>query len=187
MKLKRLKVHFIFPAALLLAGCAPEQQSAVHPLSHFRPTATIQDIMQSIIDPNIDPVWNSVATISTTAGTIEKSPESDEEWKVVRQHALVVVEASNLLIMEGRDVAPPGASTSSHAVELSPAEIRKGIDSNREAFNARAQVLHDATVEALAAINARNTGALVEAGGKIDQACEQCHTQFWYPNDKRPI
>jgi len=170
-----------------LAACSQRQQAPARTVSHYRPTATIQDIMQSIIDPNIDAVWNSVATISTTAGTIEKSPHTDLEWKEVRQHALVVVEASNLLIMEGRKVADAGASTSSHAVELSPAEIQKGIDNHRDAFNQHAQALHDASVEALAAINAKNTEQLVQAGGKIDQACEQCHTQFWYPNDKRPL
>ena len=142
--------------------------------------------MQSIIDPNIDAVWNSVATVSTISGIVEKSPHTDEEWKEVRQHALVVVEASNLLVMEGRKVAEPGASTSSHAVELNPAEIQKGIEEHRDAFVRHALALQEASVAALTAINAKNTELLVEAGGKIDKACETCHAQFWYPNDKPP-
>ena len=187
MKLKRLKVHFIFPAALLLAGCAPEQQSAVHPVSHFRPTATIQDIMQSIIDPNIDAVWNSVATISTKAGVEERAPKSDDEWREVRQHALVVAEASNLLLMDGRKVAAKGASTSSHAVELSPDEVEKGIRNHRDDFVKHAHDLQAATQEAIDAIDHKDTQRLVQAGGRIDQVCEQCHVQFWYPNDKPPL
>jgi len=173
-------VQYVLASALLVAlcGCAPKAQ--------FHPTATIQDIMQSIIDPNIDAVWNSVATISTIDGTVEKSPHTDAEWKEVRQHALVVAEAGNLLIMAGRTVAQPGAVTSTHAVELSPAEVQKGIDGHRDAFNGYALALRDASVVALTAINEKNTEKLVEAGGKIDRVCESCHAQFWYPNDKPP-
>lgn len=173
-----------------VTGCSKHTEAvtpAAAAAQRFRPVATVQDIMQSIIDPNIDPVWDSVATISTTKGTIEKAPKTDEEWKAVRQHALVVVEASNLLLIEGRQVANPGASTSTSAVELSPAEVQKGIETNRADFDKNANALHDAAVQVLQAIDARRADQLVDAGGRVDQACESCHTQFWYPNDKRPI
>ena len=173
-----------------VTGCS-KQSEAVTPAAaaaqRFRPVATVQDIMQSIIDPNIDPVWDSVATISTTKGTIEKAPKTDAEWKAVRQHALVVVEASNLLLIEGRQVATPGASTSTSAVELSPAEVQKGIALHRADFDKNANALHDAAVQVLQAIDAKRADQLVDAGGRVDQACESCHAQFWYPNDKRPI
>jgi hypothetical protein len=174
-----------FFSALVLCGCSPHAEPVVAPVQ-FRPVATIQDIMQSIIDPNIDPVWDSVATISTKQGTVEKAPKSEEEWKAVRQHALVVVEASNLLLMEGRQVAAAGASTSSHAVELSPEQVQKGIDAHRNDFVSNANALHDAAVQVLKAIDARRADQLVDAGGRVDQACESCHAKFWYPNDKRP-
>jgi Cytochrome C' len=179
---------------VVVTGCSQHSVSVtataaskVAAVTQFRPVATVQDIMQSIIDPNIDPVWDSVATISTRAGTVEKAPKTDEEWKAVRQHALVVVEASNLLLIGGRQVALPGASTSSHAVELSPAEVQKGIDAHRADFDQRANALHDAAVQVLQAIDEKRADRLVDAGGRVDQACESCHTQFWYPNDKRPI
>ena len=182
--------RFILLAATrMLAACSktPAPTSPTVDTPRFYPTASIQEIMQSIIDPNIDPVWDSVATISTTKGIEEKAPKTDDEWRVVRQHAVVVVEAANLLLIDGRPVAPPGASTSSHAVELSPAEVQKGITAHHADFVRHATALHDAAVEALQAIDARNPERLVNAGGRIDQTCEGCHAQFWYPNDKRPL
>ena len=155
--------------------------------SIFKPTATVQEIMQSIIDPNIDAVWNSVATISTQAGVEERAPKTDDEWREVRQHALVVAEASNLLLIEGRQIAAHGASTSSHAVELSPHEIEKGIQQHRADFVRHTNDLHAAMQEAIDAIDHKDTQRLVQAGGHIDQVCEQCHVQFWYPNDKPPL
>jgi redox-regulated HSP33 family molecular chaperone len=39
---------------------------------------------------------------------------------------------------------------------------------------------------ALAAIDRRDVDALVVADGKIDQACESCHTIYWYPGEAKP-
>ncbi len=39
---------------------------------------------------------------------------------------------------------------------------------------------------ALKAIDAKNAAQLSEIGGVIDEACEQCHTTYWYPNQPVP-
>src|SRR5262245_5368168 len=65
----------------------------------YRPTATIKDIMDSIVDPSADELWESVATVVTATGTEERQPRTDEEWKAVRQDAIRIVEAANLLLM----------------------------------------------------------------------------------------
>jgi len=182
-----IKVTGLIATLLILSACnEPSAQVKVEP-SVFKPTATVQEIMQSVIDPNIDAVWNSVATISTKAGVEERAPKTEDEWREIKQHAIVVAEASNLLLIEGRQVAANGASTSSHAVELSPDDIAKGIQSHRPDFIRHANDLHAAAQEAIDAINHKDTQRLVQAGGHIDQACEQCHVQFWYPNDKPPL
>src|SRR6476620_6433699 len=67
----------------------------------YRLNATVKDIMQSMVDPSADVVWNSVATIVTQQGTDERRPKTDEEWNTVRHHAMIVAEATNLLTMPG--------------------------------------------------------------------------------------
>jgi cytochrome c556 len=52
-------------------------------------------------------------------------------------------------------------------------------DSSKAAIGAAAQQL-------IAAIDAKNVEDLERAGGEVEQACEQCHSQFWYPGDSRP-
>src|SRR5262245_43650331 len=74
----------------------------------FRPTATIKDIMDSMVDPSADVLWESVATIVSAAGTEERQPRTDEEWANVHRRAVELVEATNLLLIEGRHVAKPG-------------------------------------------------------------------------------
>lgn len=168
---------------MILSACEHPTEKAPVP---FKPTASVQEIMQSIIDPNADDVWNSVSTIVTSAGVEDRSPKSEEEWQTVRKHAITLAEAANLLLIEGRPVAHAGSTTSSVEAELSAEETQKLIDNSRDKFNAFAVALHDATGEAIAAIDAKNTEELVRIGGKIDQVCESCHATYWYPSDKRP-
>jgi hypothetical protein len=60
-------------------------------------------------------------------------------------------------------------------------QIQALMDGDHAAFASRALALHDAGVAALKAIDERNVPALSEVGGVIDEACEQCHTKYWYP------
>lgn len=151
-----------------------------------KPATTIQNIMLSVIDPNIDFVWNSVATVNTAQGTEERRPKTNKDWKEVKQHALAVFEGSKQLLLKDTKVADANANTSSHPVELSAADIQKTIDAHRSDYAKRVEALQHALKLTIAAIDAKNVDELEKAGGIVDQACEQCHTQFWYPNDKRP-
>ena len=137
--------------------------------------------MNSVIDPSIDVVWNSVATVIDN-GMTDRAPQTDEDWAEVRRHALIVSEAANLLLMQGRPVAPPGAPSQAPGVELAPEEIRALIDKNRDGWNFYVQQFQDSLKPALAAIDAKNAQALFDAGEKIDTTCENCHQVFWYPN-----
>jgi hypothetical protein len=170
-------------AASLLAGCArqaPEQSPAADP--PYRPVASIREVMNSVIDPSIDVVWNSVATIIDDGRMTDRAPGTDEDWAEVRRHALIVSEAANLLLMPDRPVAPPGAPSQAPGVELEPDEIRKLIRENPEGWNLFVQELQESMKPALAAIDAKNAQALFDAGEQIDTTCENCHQVFWFPN-----
>lgn len=187
--MKRLIFGLYAAAIAILAittACTPNKELSKNSEAEFKPVVTLQELMVSVIDPNIDPIWNSVTSISTKEGIVEKKPQTDEEWLNLRHHALTLIEVSNLLVIEGRPIAHPGASTSTHPVELSPEEIQKGIDANRAGFVKNAHNLQKAAQLALTAIEAKDAEELTRVGGVIEQACEQCHMQFWYPNDKRP-
>jgi hypothetical protein len=164
-------------AAPAAAAAKPAETAAVE----FRTTATIKDIMDSVVDPSSDYLWDSVATIVTKKGTEERRPRTDEDWKQVRRRAIAMIEATNLLIMDGRLVAKAGEKSENPGIELGPDEIKAVIDSDRASFIKFAHGLHDAGMKALAAIDKKDADALSDAGETIDEACEQCHLKYWYP------
>jgi hypothetical protein len=164
-----------------LAGCT--QQDAATGDSPYRITTTIQDIMDAQVDPAADEIWNSVASIVTTAGIQEKQPRTDEEWEAIRLKTLLVMEGANLLMMPGRRVVAEGRPLDPDELAGErPADIEKAIETNRAAWIRLAQGLHDAGTTVLSAIEAKNVMQLIDAGEVLDTACENCHSTFWYPN-----
>ena len=168
------------PASAQQAPTAPQPEAAV-PGGPFRLTASIRELMDSEIDPAADFIWASVASISTRAGLEERQPRTDEEWLEVRRHAITLIEATNLLVMDGRRVSHR-FEPASGAGELDTDQAQQKIDANRVAFVALAERLRHTGLQTLAAIDAKDPVRLFDLGGSIDDACESCHVTFWYPN-----
>jgi hypothetical protein len=160
--------------AMLLSSCAG-------PAPEYRTTATVKDIMDSIVDPNADFLWDSVSTESSAKGVIEKAPKTDEDWKELRRHTIALMEACDLLQIPGRAVAKPGEKAENPQVEEPPEVIKTMIDSDRASWIKYAHGMHDATMAMLKAIDAKNTDGVLEAGDTLDKACESCHKHYWYP------
>ena len=165
-----------------LTACG-QQTATTESESPYKITATIQDIMDAQVDPAADEIWNSVASIVTAAGIEEKQPRTDEEWEALKLKAFLVIEGANLLAMPGRKVAPEGAPLDPDELAgEKPEDIQKALETNRTAWVQLAQGLHDAGLEVMSAIQAKSPEQLIEAGEKLDTACENCHMTFWYPN-----
>jgi cytochrome c556 len=128
-----------------------------------------------------------VATISGLKGIEEKQPHTDAEWREVRYKALAVMEGANLLVSEGRVVAHPGQNLEAPGPgDFTPDQAQAAITADRLTFVAFARAMQDAGGLALAAAEKKDAAALLESGGTLDEACEQCHRKFWYPNAPLP-
>jgi len=149
--------------------------------------AAIKDIMDSMIDPSGDFLFAAVAEIGDEHGVTQKAPKTEEEWKEVRNKAIVLLEGMNLAMMEGRKVAQNGEKSKFPEVELEPDEIQKLIDDDRPGFFRRAKRLQDAATMALAAVDKKDPKALFDAIEHVDHACENCHLHYWYPKDSRAL
>jgi hypothetical protein len=170
---------------------APAAPRPMNSGQHFATIGTIKEIMQTIVDPSADVLFDSVSYNITTAGIEEVQPRTTEDWMNVRRNALLLAEATNLLQVPGRKVAPdkpiPGLENEPPGPEdLTPAEIQPMIDGDRAAFNKLAQGLAEAAQLALKAADARSVEKLFESGDDIDRACENCHLKYWYPKGKTP-
>ena len=171
-------------ALVFLALGACSAQNPVQPPS-LQPVATLQELMQSEVDASADNIWDAVETTTGPGGEAHKQPGTNAEWQEVRRNAIVLIEAANLLTVEGRRLsAAPFPAEAAGA--LGSAEIEKRITHNRVVFDQYALALRQTARTLLAAIDAKDPQALVTAGGNLDAVCESCHMTFWYPNQVIP-
>ena len=119
----------------------------------FKPVADTKLLMQSVVDPNADFVWDAVKTIETKDGTQEIRPKTDAEWVAVRNAAVAVAESGNLLMMV------PRAKNGGEWMQLAQDMINTGQ-------------------EAIKAAEAKNPDKLFTVGGDIYESCSNCHRQY---------
>ena len=152
----------------------------------YQPVTAIKDLMENVVDTSADDVWNSVQMTVSKAGTEVKEPHTDEEWATVRRGAITLVEAANLLMIPGRHMAKPNVKSVTPGIELEPEEMERLVNADRDTWNMRALALQQKALDVLAAVEERNTEKLWDLGGELDGACENCHRQYWYPNEQVP-
>jgi hypothetical protein len=183
-------------AGLLLAQCssqpAPASSTASASPPSFTPVLSVRELMEHIIDPTADWVFDAAVVDVTATGVKTTVPQSDEEWLRVERGLLLLAEASNLLKIP-RTMAPAGALSSTPvkpgepAPELSPAEIEAKVSANRNLWNTHADELRTVALASLKTVQSRNVEGLFQIGSDIDRACENCHLEFWYPGDKEAV
>jgi len=119
----------------------------------FKPVVDTKLLMQAVVDPSADFVWDAVKTIDTKDGTQEIRPKNDEEWTAVRNAAVAVAESGNLLMMVPRA-------------------------KNGDEWMKRAQEMINTGEAAIRAAEAKNADRLFTVGGDIYEACSNCHRQY---------
>jgi len=119
----------------------------------FKPVADTKLLMQAVVDPSADIIWEAVKTIDSPAGTEEIRPKNQEEWAAVRNAAVAVAESGNLLMLVPR--AKDGGE-----------------------WMKRAQEMIDTGEKAIRAAEAKNAEQLFTVGGDIYDSCSNCHRQY---------
>jgi hypothetical protein len=191
----------LFAALLGVSACQKSEVSATvpaiaptpavpsaPPAPPFQLKASIQELMDAVIDPAADALWDSVSITETVKGTVFHQPHSDEEWQEARRHAIALIEGTNLLIMDGRKLVAPGSAVLDQGTSgvLSAEEGQKVFDSKHATFVEFARALRDAGEQMLASIDKKDSTGMMNAGAAMDGICESCHLTFWYPNQVIP-
>ena len=136
-------------AALAASACS----SGTAQLPPFKPIVDTGSLMESFIEPSADVIWLSVGTIVSAAGEEHIRPRTEEEWTKVKNAAVAVSEAGNLLMME------PRARDADEWMRLSKAMVDTGA-------------------EAIKAAEAKDPDAVFEAGAQIYAVCSNCHAKY---------
>jgi hypothetical protein len=119
----------------------------------MRHVADVKQLMTSIVEPAADAYWDGVGTIVDRTGTTEIRPETAEDWDALVNHAYVIAEAGNLLMLGPR--------------------VKDGGD-----WMTMSRALVDVGEKAIRAAESRNPDAVFQVGGEIYEVCTNCHAKY---------
>jgi hypothetical protein len=180
----------VFTFSLCSKPAPAESPSPAAPLlSEMTPVVSVKELMEHMIDPLADNIFDAVWWDTTGKGVVEHRPQTDEDWAKVKTGAVTLAEGIFLLKVP-RPFAPVGDVNNSlgpNPSELSPTEIKAKVDKDPVLWMAKIQALRNVSLEVLEIVKKKDADALWQAGGDLDEACEACHLEYWYPGDKATV
>lgn len=145
---------FISGIGLVIAGARAARGNApADEAPAAAPVATIAQIMNGIVQPNAQAVYNAVGTYITVEGTKDVEPQNDQEWAALGASAAALVESGNLLLLGNRLV------DEGDWVKMTRAFM-------------------DAAQAALKAADAKDKEGILSAGSTLNETCDSCHARY---------
>jgi len=174
--------------AIVLSGCSAKPEATQPPAAPvFTPVLSVKELMENIVDPQADYVFDAVGSDISHNAVVDIKPTTDEDWIKIQRGAYVLAESSNLLKMT-RKMAPDGVgNVAPGGPELTPSQIEAKVKENPALWNSHADTLRAEALKVIDIVRARDADKLLAAGSAIDQACEACHLDFWYPGDREAV
>ena len=139
-------------ALLFLTACAQQAPT--------RSIATTEQLMYGLVQPVAEVVWDSVQTIVDLEGVHELQPQTEEEWEFVRNSALSLAEAGNLVMVMDRPLTEGTPERGDDWIEFTNGMM-------------------EGALEAAQAAQARDPEALFTAGSNLyENGCLACHEAY---------
>jgi len=141
--------------AVAITACspkAPATKGAGEP--KINTDLPMTEFMGHFVDPAAFMYWKNSGTMVDEKGEHDLTPTTDEGWDVLVTGATMLVEAGNVLQLQGRTRAPEAD------------------------WNKYAQMLSERAMIARAAAEKHDKKAVFEEGAKVYEVCVACHAQF---------
>ncbi len=155
MKSIQLKtIPLLAGCAVLLAGCAPQEQEAASAGdAAYNTSLNVQELMALVLEPASDILWDSGGWVVDASGYEELYPTTDDGWEYVRAQAAIVVESGNMLALPGRAA-------------------------DDDAWMIYSEGLSEAGILAMEAAAAQNKEDFFQAGAQLYSVCTACHQAY---------
>jgi hypothetical protein len=134
---------------------APPMANPIPPIpAPGRVLLGVKDVMRHIVNPAAEAFWARSGEVDDAKGVNDRTPVDEANWKVSLDSAAQLVEAGNLLQMEGR-ARDPNGPWMKYSVQLT-----------------------NAGLAGMAAAQARDHDRTFNAGSDMYDACYACHGRY---------
>ena len=147
---------------------------------------TLHDLMKNVVAVQADVIWSVDPT--DKHGKPDATKVKPADWQRIAAAAGKIRQATKTLVnAEQLVVAKPGQKLDGEGIggAWTAMDVDHAIKTNPAAFRAFVQTMSTSMDNISAAASARSADKLADEAGKLDEYCEQCHKQFWYPNQRQ--
>ncbi len=143
------------PASKPTAKPTVAPNSAIAPiLAPGRTLLSTKEVMRHIVNPAAETFWAHSGVVDDEKGANDRTPTDEANWKLSMDSAAQLVEAGNLLQMEGR-ARDPNGPWMKYALQLTNAGVR-----------------------GMAAALAKDHDKTFDAGSAMYDSCYACHGKY---------
>ncbi|MEO6154052.1 MAG: hypothetical protein ABIT09_05305 [Croceibacterium sp.] len=177
--------YWVLPALALAGACSKQPEAPAKPAQ-----LTFHEVMKDHVDKNADELWDmSNKAIGSKAG-IDPAKMDDASWAALADKADAVQKAALMIVsMDPIVVVKPGVKISDEG-EVgghTGAMVQARVDKDPQHLRDMAQILAThmtGLATALRAHDASKAGPLID---QLDGVCEDCHLDYWYPDQKELV
>jgi hypothetical protein len=146
--------------------CSAAAAHLIKPHPHVKPD-TVKNIMDSMIDPAAEALWDSVASYVSLEHIEQKAPRNDAEWDALWRKTMTLLTGAQLLLTD-RHVSTTGDKSKNPSIELPPEQIEALINNDRPAWTHLVHGLQNSGILALDAIDRKDLEGLRSAGNALN-------------------
>jgi cytochrome c556 len=147
----------------------------------------LRDLMKNVVAVQSQIIWDIGNHAQDDQGNLDPKKMKPTDWSAIVSAGDKVKQAAQTLVVADHVmVAAPGQKLQDegNAGAFDAKAVQRTIDADPKAFNAFAKLLAATMDEIAAAARAKDAAKVADVSNRLDEICEACHTQFWYPEQK---
>jgi hypothetical protein len=169
----------ITPALIVLSACQQQVPQAAEP--------TVHDIMKNKVDANADALWDLTNPALNNDATLNPNKIDDARWSQMANRAQAVADAAGELAnLKTLKLVDPGQKIADQDLVggNAPDEVQENLNRHPDDFRQFAGALQAHMNDIVTGAKAHDANKLSPLIDQLDGVCENCHLEFWYPNQK---
>ena len=152
------------------------------------PAPNLHDLMKKVVAVQTQVIWDLGNNAQDDKGNPDPSKLKAADWSKaadaagkVKVAALSLANAPHVMAAApGQKIDGEGKTPGAYGAK----QVQTAIDANPKVLQAFALQLSASMNEIVTAAKAKDAKKLFDVSGRLDEECEGCHTQFWYPDEK---
>lgn len=161
-----------------LSAC--QKEAAAAPLD-------VRATMQQQVNPAMMAIWDVGNNALDENGGLDPSLLDDAKWTTIAENADKLAAAGKQIAGASGFVAAAAGNTTVGEGEITMAAVQQHIDGNPAGLKQMGTAFGDNAARLATAARAKDAKTAGDLISGMDQVCESCHLEYWYPEQKELV